>query len=307
MQAEDFVNLFNSIYSRKIDSAYYYWRFGRQDSNSFILSAQDEQGLKGCIGYHLLDMGKFKTALVVDAMIAERCRGDGKTFVYLNRKLEKCAKAHKAKALFMLPNSEGAKAWSADKQWTLAEHMTTHVHGTRTDHLGLLRYFRVQRFGQWVNNIESKFRMNNPELTCVRRNKSYLNWRFANPMHDYEIYQVYLSRKSRPSGYIVLKTFTSPTTGEKTGDIVDILWGENDVCVVMDMLRIALKKFHSENIHNVTMWLQTNTILDAVGRFLGFVPTEQQRAFCVKALDRDYTHLAFPHNWFLTMADSEMY
>jgi hypothetical protein len=307
MQAEDFVNLFNSIYSRRIDSAYYYWRFGCQDANAFILSAEDDQGLKGCIGYHLLDMGNFKAALVVDAMIANRCRGDGRTFVYLNRKLEKCARAHGAKALFMLPNSKGAKAWSADKHWALTEHMTTYMHRVRTGHLGALRCFQVQKFGQWVNRIESKFRVSNPELICVGRTKAYLNWRFANPMHDYEIYQVYRAEKHRPFGYLVLKTFTDPITREETGDIVDILWSENDACSLMDMLRVALKKFHSRGIHKVTMWLQTNTILDAVGRFLGFVPTERQRAFCVKILDRDYAALSLPNNWFLTMADSEIY
>lgn len=306
MHAEDFVGLFNSIYSRRIDSSYYYWRFGRQDCNGFILFSEDKDGLKGCIGYHLLDVDRFKVALIVDAMVAPRCR-DGRTFFHLSRRLENCARHHGAKALLMLPNENGAKAWTADKEWALAEYMVSYTHRVRTDGLGALRHFKVDRFGQWVDRIETKFSMNNPELRHARRTKDYLNWRFSNPMHDYEIYQVYRGGKSLPFGYMVLKVFTDPVTAEQTGDIVDIMWCENDAPALMDMLRVALRRFHTHGIRNVSMWLQTNTLLDAVGRCIGFTPTDRHRAFCVKILDRDYSALAFPENWFLTMADSEVY
>lgn len=58
---------------------------------------------------------------------------------------------------------------------------------------------------------------------------------------------------------------------------------------------------------HLAMWLHTNTLLNQIGRDLGFVETEQKRYFCCKVLDECYSWLEDPNRWFVTMADSEIY
>ena len=110
-----------------------------------------------------------------------------------------------------------------------------------------------------------------------------------------------------PFGYLILKTFLDPQTSKPTGDIVDILWAEDDPIALIEMLYAALDYFHRHGVPEVAMWLQTNTILDTVGRCLGFAPAQQSRKFCVKVLDDEYAWLDDPANWYLTMLDSEIY
>lgn len=311
MNSTEFVNLFNSTYSRKIDSSYYSWRFGRRDSNSRIFFTHDEQGLKGCVGLHLLNMGGFQAALVVDAMTDERCRDDGRTFAFLRAKIEQCARANDVKALFMLPNQRGLEAWSADEKWNILGEITTFTRDT-CSHPGYPRSNRIvaiqsERFGVWVNTIAASFQNVHPELTSVQRRKPYLNWRTDNPLHGYTILRIYQPEEHMPFGYLTLKTFTHPETKEMIGDIVDILWAEDDPDTLMDMLYTALDYFHRQGVSKATIWLQTNTILDAVGYHLRFTPTEQQRHFCVKILDPDYVRFTDPMRWYLTMIDSEIY
>jgi hypothetical protein len=308
VNSTEFVNLFNSIYNRKIDSSYYYWRFGRQRSNGRIFFAHDEQGLKGCVGLHLLDMNGFTAALVVDAMIDKQCRDNGRTFASLSSKMNKCARANDAKALFMLPNERGTHAWSGDWGWRTLYRVPTYTRDT-CQHPGPkhITVFSPGKFDTWAGAIATIFKRTHPELIAVVREETYLNWRFDNPMRDYTIMQVYRQKEHNPFGYMALKIFTDPQTGQSIGDVVDILWAKDDPGTLIDMLYTALDYFHKQGVPKAAMWLQTNTILDSIGHYLGFTSTESGRYFCVKILDDDYTWLNNPARWYLTMADSEVY
>ena len=308
MSATEFVDLFNTTYSRKIDLDYYHWRFEREDCNTLIFSVHDEQGLKGCAGVHILGMGDFVVAQIVDAIVAERCRGDGRTFASLNAQVNKCAETFGAKALFMLPNEHGAQAWSADRGWRIVSDMYTYARNT-CPHPGPTRIeiLPVGKFDTWANAIDAIFKTSHPRLFPAVRGKSYLNWRFDNPMHDYTVMQIYLPQGYRPWGYMVLKVFTDPAAGKSTGDIVDILWASDAPVALMDALYTALDYFHKRGVSRAAMWLQTNTILDQMGYYLGFERIEQKRRFCVKVLDNNYARLNDPASWYLTMADAEIY
>jgi hypothetical protein len=113
--------------------------------------------------------------------------------------------------------------------------------------------------------------------------------------------------RGQPFGYLVLKVFRDPKTGQALGDIVDILWAEDNPDALTEMLCFALGHFHAQGVPQATMWLQTNTLLDQIGRDLGFVETQQKRYFCCKVLDERYKWLEDPGCWFITMADSEIY
>jgi hypothetical protein len=144
------------------------------------------------------------------------------------------------------------------------------------------------------------------ELFSNRRSADYLNWRFLeNPRYSYDLF---IARRGDTAfGYLVLKVFVDPVTGHSFGDVVDILWIDDDHDALAEMLRFALSHFRTRGVPQTSMWLQTNSVLDGVGRELGFKETDQKRYFCCKVLDERYTWLEDPSRWFITMADSEVY
>jgi hypothetical protein len=137
----------------------------------------------------------------------------------------------------------------------------------------------------------------------IGRDTQYLSWRFIdNPFHHYS---TYLISDGQFLGYIVLKMFIDPITNIATGDIVDFLWSEDNPSMLYRMLCVAL--MHFCDVEKVTTWMQTNTVLDDIGRDMGFIETDRKRDFMVKVLDKNYTWLHDPTRWYLTMSDSEMY
>jgi hypothetical protein len=145
-----------------------------------------------------------------------------------------------------------------------------------------------------------------PPLISTERSPEFLNWRLArNPWYSYSMFVV--RRQGQPLGYMALKVFRDLQTRQTFGDIVDLCWAEDDPNMLAEMLRFALAYFRGQGINKATTWLQTNTVLDQVGREVGFVETPQKRYFCCKVLDERYSWLEDPSRWFITMADSEVY
>ena len=305
-----FVELFNSIYARQITPAYYSWRFCDESSKGTVLFAHEQEHLAGVCGYHLCTMSgssSFQTGLVVDMMVETRHRGTGLIFARLNLEVEDSVRRSGAKAVFLFPNSRGASAWLADRTWKQLAQMTTYVCDTRSASLDpSLDIQLVSRFGVWVDGLVNAFQRNHPGLSFVRRGADYLNWRFvANPVYHYDLFQVHY--RNELFGYLALKVFRDQKTGQRVGDIVDLLWAEDAPDALAEMLRFALRYFYVQDVPQAATWLQTNTILDDVGRDLGFAETGQKRSFCCKAHDEQFKSLEDPRRWFITMVDSEIY
>jgi hypothetical protein len=246
-------------------------------------------------------------ALIVDMMVDAKHQGKGLIFARLSLEVENAAFGDEAKCLYMFPNRSGSAAFLADKSWCQVTQMVTCVCETHSGQWDTRLDFReAQKFEPWVNGITESFQRNHQMLTFVRRDTRFLNWRFtANPLYKYSVYLAYMN--DRPFAYLTLKVFRDPQTGDVFGDIVDILWSEDDPNAIAGILRFALSHFATWGIKQTTMWLQTNTILDQIGRDLGFIETEQRRDFCCKVLDANYGWLKDARRWFVTMADSEIY
>jgi hypothetical protein len=138
------------------------------------------------------------------------------------------------------------------------------------------------------------------------RTATYLNWRFGdNPWHDYDLFVI--ERGSETFGYLALKVFRDPATGAAFGDVVDLLWREDDVDALSEVLRFALHHFHECGVSTAATWLQTGTVLDDAGREAGFRETEQKRTLCCRVLDGSGANLAEPLQWFFTMVDAESF
>jgi hypothetical protein len=305
-----FIELFNSTYSRQVTPAYYSWRFCRPGTGATGFFAGDQRRAKGIYGYHLLDMScrkRFSAALMVDMIVERRFRAAGVVFSRLCSAVEESAVQNGAKALFLLPNDRSLPIWLADKGCRQLSRMNTCTcqtvggNGARG-----LTISKVSGFGNWLQGVAQGFRQNHPNLVAVKRGAEYLNWRFCtHPIYHYDLFRV--DRDGTPFGYVVLKQFCEPVTGDICGDIVDVLWSEDDPAALAEVLQFALGHFHSQGVGRASIWLQTNTILDQLGRELGFAETGSGRSFCVKILNEQFRWLQDASRWFITMADSEIY
>ena len=154
--------------------------------------------------------------------------------------------------------------------------------------------------------MRDAFVRNHPALLVLGRDGVHLNQRFArNPRYRYLLFVVRAC--GIPLGYLALKEFEDPVTGDSCGDIVDLLWGNEEPSLVRNMLRFALASFHERGIERAVVWLPDNTILRDIGAQCGFVPTDVKRFFGCRILDDRYAWLADGRRWFLTMSDSEVY
>jgi hypothetical protein len=305
-----FVDLFNSIYARKISSSYYYWRFFNRALEATLFFAFNQNELVGACGYNLFIINgpsSIRNALLVDMMVIAKHRSIGLVFSRLNLEIEYAARQGGAKYLFLFPNQRGAAAWRAIQGWERITQMITCVCETRSLPLDLdIDIREVSSFDPWVDTISDTFSRHHPSLTFTKRNAQFLNWRFAaNPVYKYSIHVVYLNGEM--FGYFVLKVFRDPITGNTFGDIVDILWSDDNSNVLINMLEFALAYFYKQGVKQAAIWLQTNTILDKIGHDIGFKDTKQIRDFYYKPLDQNYVWLTESKNWFITLSDSEIY
>jgi hypothetical protein len=166
-----------------------------------------------------------------------------------------------------------------------------------------MAFFRVQDFHAAIEALS--IARDRPGAETLR-SAAYLNWRFCrNPWYNYASYLAH--RCGQLFGYLVLKVFQDPKTGQTSGDIVDLRWADDDPDALAEMLAFAATSFATQGVEQAAIWLQTNTMLDQVGRSMGFAETEQKRYFCCKVLDERYRWLGEPHHWLVTMADAEIY
>jgi hypothetical protein len=309
--AQAFLKLNNSLYARRVDKCYYSWQFFETPFRAWCLFGLDRGRLVGCGGirlYPILSGSDSLAGLLVDSMIEEKYRGIG-LFARIEIELEQAIIRSGAKYMYALPNKAGYLPRVTHLGWTGLQPIITYVRqtGGRPRRLtGMIQCEKVEKFDGAINEIWNAFLQLYPSLATVRRNAAYLNWRFAeNPRYRYDLFKI--KRNGQLFGYLVLKEFKDPMTGRFFGDIVDILWREDDKDTLACMLSFALDHFEDHGIEEATIWLQTNTIIDDVGRELGFNESAQKRYFCVKFLDERYSWVTNLKRWFITMADSEIF
>jgi hypothetical protein len=311
VDAERFVELFNSTYARKQKPPYYFWRFWSRQIESSVFFVESAGELKGFCGVALMEMAglpSFMAGFLADIIVERKYRGTGLVFSRLKLEVEQEAARHGAKVVFLLPNARGRAAILVDREYVEVLQIETSIRDTRPKPVlidKILQIQRVDRFGPWVNDLVEEFQKSHPSLAFVKRTEVYLNWRFvAHPTYTYDILQA--SRGRELFGYLVLKKFTDEH-GVTYGDIVDLLWRQDDPQALSELLWVALAHLYDQGVARAAIWLRTNTILDEVGRDVGFSSTGQPRPVLCKVLDEHYGWLRDPGRWFMTMSDSEIY
>ena len=303
-----FCELFNSLYLRHVNVNYYRWQFFDTPFPSQLSMAITRDGeLAGCYGFHVLRSVPADTriAWALDIMVAPRFQGEG-----VFRALAEFAIAqvllHRPIALCVMANQRADGAHVHGLGWHRVNVLTTFVCSTSSSLSNpvKLQFSQCDDFeGHAVPSILAQRDMS---LASTLRSTQFLDWRFvSNPWRSHDLFIA--RRREEPFGYLALKKFQDPRTGQAFGDIVDLRWSDDDPEALAEMLRFALGHFHAQGVQQAAMWLQTNTLLDQIGCDLGFVETEQKRYFCCKVLDEHYKWLEDPKRWFITMADSEIY
>ncbi len=306
-----FVDLFNSIYSRKINIEYFNWQYFNQENPSFMIKVTANNEIAGTLGGRYCEGHTITQDMpllyVLDAMIKKEYRGKG----FFQAMVEYCIKlAEKAEIPFAYGMANKSAYLPAIEmlESKLVAEIDDMVCETSNQAYpsGKFQIEKKSIFNDEDEAIKNEFLANHPEKMLIRRDPAYLNWRFnQNPKYTYDVFRI--NSDSHVFGYLVLKIFTNPLSGEKFGDIVDLLWGEDNLDMLRESLRFAFKYFSERGIPKSIMWLQTGTILDEIGRELGYKTTGQKRYFICKVLDPAFQWLENPKHWYISMADAEMY
>lgn len=300
--AKGFCALSNSLYTRRVNEAYYIWQFFACPFPSLLFLAVDDTDTPvGSYGIHL----QGHVAWVLDMMVSPTLQRQG-VFRQLAAFGSLTLTQHDLGAIVVLANEVGDRACINALGWRRINTIFTYT--ATPDDLpdpgrGALEFERVNHCFS-CDPIITMARTKTP--TANTRSVEYLNWRFIdNTRYPYEVFVAH--KHAQPFGYLVLKLFHDPVTGLTCGDLVDILWVEDDKEALAAMLRFSLARFRVLNAASAAMWLQTNTVLDEVGLGVGFHRSEQRRLFSGKALKDRFNYIEEPRNWFLNMCDSEVY
>lgn len=288
--AARFCALYNSLYKRQVDAAYYRWMFFETPFPATLTFAMDGDTLLGCYGMQVLQAGPFTAAWARDIMIVPEWQGKG-LFRPLAAAAVRSVEEHDPAVLLIMANQRSERAHVGGLGWSLVREFVDYE-------------ARGKPHGEPVELTPAT---DVTELTAIAlasslglvpgdRTPAYLDWRFRrNPWYSYDLLRT-------RGGYLALKSFKDPVTGAVFGDIVDIAG-----MPYAGLIEAGRAHFRAKGITCTSMWLQTNTGLDEAGRAAGFTATSRRRYFCAKVLDRGAAHLVDGASWRITMADAEIY
>jgi GNAT superfamily N-acetyltransferase len=308
--AQAFVDLMNGQYARKVTPAYYFWQFFRAPSARACLMAELESRVVAAYGLWVLPFcgpTRCCVGLATDLIVAPEFRGTG-LFFRLELEMERVARNLGCVCIYAAPNEPAyqprveALGWHAMPSRIDCVAPTVSLPGTGACAIAAVDACDLEICA----SIADQFRANHSGRVMCQRGADYLTWRLStNPRYEYELFVA--RRQGEPFGYMALKIFKDPQTGEAVGDIVDLVWGEDVPAALGEMLRFALAYFRDQGVPCATIWLQSDTILDEQARTVGFAPITRARRFCCKVFDNDYEWLDESSRWFITMVDAEIY
>jgi GNAT superfamily N-acetyltransferase len=311
--SDRFCQLSNSLYARPVNDAYYSWQFFQTPFPSATALAVTPDGeLIGSYTLHVQPTlpEKVNVAWVLDIMVSPKYQRKGVMRQLMGFATEQTRQFNPV-ALCVMANEKANQACVDGLGWHRINTINTSFLkcNNAEESQRTLSYQAIDNFedcAELLNQQQYAMNVEKHSLLANERSVDYLNWRFVeNPRYRYARFVA--EKSSGVFGYIVLKVFRDPVSEKSFGDIVDLFWLENDVKALRDILLFAVSWFKQAGVSESTMWLQTNTVLDQVGKDLGFALRQQPRYFCCNVLDACYNWLKDPNRWFITMADSEVY
>jgi len=315
--AEDaaaFADLYNEANARKVKPAYYLWQFFSAPNPGRCLFVEDDGTPVAVYGTRVMDFDgpEERIGLAVDLIVSPSARRLG-LWAVLETQIEQAARDEGCTAIYASPDDATLAARVKDLAWVALPERIFHESATLSGEgpeavaaEAGLAFARVPSFSQEADDVRDAFRRLYPGRIMTRRDRRYLNWRYAaNAWYSYDI--LWFERSGEPFGYVIVKPFREPQSRQLLGDVVDIAWAANDAQKLRAMLRAALSHLGALGCARASTWLQTGTMLDHAAADIGFVATPRTRHLCYKPLNPQHQRLKDRAAWLLTMGDVELF
>lgn len=164
---------------------------------------------------------------------------------------------------------------------------------------------QMKYFDDTINSLWAKVKQD--YTIIVPRTEEFMNWRFVeNPYINYPKCIV-LDENSDTSGYIILKVYAKGDAIK--GHIVDML-SIPDREVVKSLLEYSYHYFWERGIQDISCWIPGSSFYSSILQGDGFVRRETETYFGVRVFSEDNLLVKGVQqlsNWFITMADSDVF
>lgn len=285
--ADLFVNLFNTYYTRKTSSSYFYWQFFECPFPSTLFMVFDGNILIGFFGVKIYPLNNNSNAgFAVDFLIDKIYRNKGIAFLLYEHVIEFCAE-NKATCLTALPNVFGNSAFKSLGFKSLGRIDTLEID--------------IFKKNKKIDCIETAINTNEKRLHIgFKKDEHYRMWRFKlNPLY------IYKKITLEDNCFCMTKIFTDPVTKLSFGDIVDIQF--ECITEVSRLVDMVINEMFLQNIKTLTIWALPHTLLYKILIEKGFMNQIQERYFCLKIIDTQFEVLNNIQLWNLVQADCEIY
>jgi GNAT superfamily N-acetyltransferase len=303
--------LFKIVFKKELSLAFWRWRFkDNPDGVGIIKLLFDRDNLIGHYSVipRLVQIGKSekKCAFSMTTMTHPNYQKQG-IFTFLAREVYKVCKDVGYNFVYGFPNRNSYHGFVSRLGWKDTVLINKIYKLLKKNRVNLQKntgdVYEISEFDDDINlfwrRVRDEYRI------IVPRTKDYLNWRFVdNPDIDYKKY--IFMRKNEVLGYIVLKIYNANRV--KGGHIVDILSAkENDV--VRDLLVHSYGYFLQNSINYVSCWMQKGYFYNDIFEEEGFIRQEEETWFghTLLAKEEDISDTNTLNDWYLTMADSDVY
>ena len=160
-------------------------------------------------------------------------------------------------------------------------------------------YYNFSQFDKEVSDFLINSDSSNEFSIFIPRTLDFLNWRFIkNPLDKYYFYK--LTKNDKIIGFFVLKNYDN-----KICHVVDYCF-ETKNEIFDSVIHIALKFAKENNLSEISLWSKPNSTFHHHLTNSGFTNKKTQ-PFITKILSSIPENSNNFENWFLTMADSDVF
>ena len=313
---KDVIDLFKKVFKKKITEEFWQWRYGIFGEPIAGL-LWDENKL---VGHYLLSPIPMKindkvenALLAMSVMIDPDYQGNG---VYLGP-LAKFTYDYASKKgyhlIFAFPNEKSHKIYFGPLGWNNLGQITEYKKQIKKFQIfNNFSEYTVEQLNFFNNEIDTIWDTykNNYDVVTPRTS-NFLNWRFLkHPKVPYENYLSYdyfpyiIKKNQEPVAYFVVKKF-----GQEKCHIVDYFGLLNQ-----EVIKIILFTGESicieNNIDFLSFWINSKKNRSKYGMFIttnGYMEENSHCFFGCKQLNQLHLSSEQNENWFVTMADSDVF
>jgi len=299
-----FCDLFCKAFDRKIDISYFKWRYLDNPLQEILMSFEmDGEKLIGnysaspcMLGYN----GKeFKSALSMTTMTDPDYTKKG-IFKKLAKELYEKLMVENYKFVWGFPNNNSHLGFRKKLDWFDIYEMPTMILDLKS-----LRQKKITTKTEILRDdlfdLDYSLTQNYLDRIYVKKNKSYLKWRYlSNPLNEYENYVIL--DENVVSSYCVIKIYEKESI-----DIVD-LQAINEANVD-NLLQAIVKSANQKKIKMINTWAPLNffsrNVFDKLG-FINHIPITYFGAKPLQIIGTELPLYDYSH-WYIQMGDSDVY